>query len=160
MRILVVYYSYGGTTRTVAEALAKTLGADIAEVRCSRYGRGTMSFLSACYDSLMARLPAIDAPPANVQNYDLVIVGSPIWAGHAATPIRKYLSERPGQFKRLALFLTCGGSAPQSAFTELSQMARGQSEATLTLRTADVMGKGLAAAVEAFAQPFRAKAAA
>jgi flavodoxin len=160
MRILVVYYSYGGTTRKLAEALAKTLGADLAEVRCPRYGRGTMSFLAACYDSLTARLPAIDAPPAHTQNYDLVIIGSPIWTGHAATPIRKYLSERQGQFKRVALFLTCGGSAPQAAFAEMSQIAGAQPEATLTLRTADVLGKGLAAAVEAFAQPFKAKAAA
>lgn len=160
MRILVVYYSLSGTTRKVAEALATTLGADIADVRCSRYGRGAISFLSACYDSVMARLPAIDAPQTHIRNYDLVIVGSPIWAGHAATPIRTYLKERRGQFKRVALFFTCGGSAPQAAFAELSQIADAQPEATLVLRTRDVMRNGVSAAVEAFSRSFKVKAAA
>ena len=161
MRTLVVYYSYGGTTRRLAEALAKALGADIAQVRCSRYGGGVMSFLSACYDSITGRLPAIEVTPsAHVGNYDLVIAGAPIWAGHAATPIRTYLAERRQLLKRVAFFVTSGGPAKASVFDEMAQVSGNAAEATLALRTAEVLGGNVAATVETFAQSFRPKAAA
>ena len=36
MRAIVIYYSYGGNTRRVAEKIGKTLGADLAEIKTVR----------------------------------------------------------------------------------------------------------------------------
>ncbi len=160
MRTLIVYYSLGGTTRKLAEALAKTLSADVAEVRCSRYGRGTIDFLKACYDSLMSRSPEVEVNHALPQTYDLVLVGGPVWAGHIAAPIRTYLSSRRGQFKRMAFFLTSGGVSTNRTLTEMAEIAGATPQATLALRTADVLGEKYAAAVDAFVRPLKSKAAA
>ena len=160
MRTLIVYYSLGGTTRKLAEALAKTLSADIAEVRCSRYGRGAVDFLKACYDSLMSRLPEIEVKHASLQTYDLVLVGGPIWAGHVATPIRTYLNSRRGQFKRMAFFSTSGGPASDRSLAEMADIAGATPLATLALRTSDVLEEKYAAAIDAFVRPLKLKAAA
>jgi flavodoxin len=151
MRTLVVYYSLGGTTRRLAETLAKKLGADTAEIRCERYGRGALDFLKACYDSVMGRLPPVEAKHKPIDGYDLVLVGGPIWAGHAATPMRAYIQQQKGKFKRIAYFVTYGGSAIERALSELAQIGGQTPEATLSLRTGEVLGGTIDAPVQAFA---------
>lgn len=160
MRTLVVYYSYSGTTRKLAEALAKALGADVAEIRCASYGRGAVDFLKACYDSVMGRLPGIETTQAMPQSYDLVVVGGPVWAGHVATPVRAFLNGRRGQFKSIAFFLTAGGSPTDAALKEMGDIAQIAPVATLGLKTAEVHGATCAAAVDGFAKALTVKAAA
>jgi flavodoxin len=159
MRILVVYYSLSGTTRKLAEALANASGADIAEIRCPRYGRGISGFLMACYDSVMARLPDIETT-ATMRDYDLVLAGVPVWAGHIATPMRAFLGQGRGQSKRIAFFLTNAGSATERPFAEMGEIAGVRPEATLALRTGDILDDRYAAAVDTFVQSFKLKAAA
>lgn len=160
MRTLVIYYSLSGTTRQLATSLAKKLDADTAEIRCGRYGRGALDFLKACYDSVMGRLPPVEAIHNSIETYDLVLVGGPIWAGHAATPVRAYVQQQRGKFKRVAYFVTYGGSAIERALSELAQIGGQVPEATLSLRTGEVLGNTFEAPVEAFARGLAVKKAA
>ena len=150
MRTQIVFYSLGGTTRKLAETLAKALGADISEIRCKRYGPGLASFLRASYDSLTAQQPAIEIGQTSPQAYDLVLVGAPLWAGHVATPVRTYLNERRGQFKRIAFFLSHGASPTERAFAEMGQLAGAAPKATIALRTANILNADCDEAVDDF----------
>ena len=75
MKTLVVYYSLSGTTRAVATALAKELGADLEEIRCKRYAPGFSSALRAGYDSWRGNLPPIEPLSRAPSRYGLVVVG-------------------------------------------------------------------------------------
>jgi hypothetical protein len=71
----------------VVHAIAQQLGADIEEIRCARYLPGLWTYVIGSYDSATGGLPVIDKPKRDPSQYDLVVVGGPIWAGRAATPV-------------------------------------------------------------------------
>lgn len=138
MRSLVAYYSLSGTTRKVAELAAKTIGADIVEIRTARYRRGAAGFLRAALDSLTGRLPEIDQGNLAPERYDFVLLAAPLWAGRCATPMRAYLKHHHGKFPRAAFVLTCGGHTTPRAFVTMATLAGVNPERTISLREADI----------------------
>ncbi len=138
MKILVAYYSLGGTARTVATDLAKALSADLEEIRCDRYGPGLRGYLRAAGDSWRGRLPHIAPPQHEASDYDLVVVGGPVWAWSAATPVRSYLQREIGRLHNVAFFMTHGGSSPQKALAQMAALAGMSPKGTLVLREVDV----------------------
>lgn len=141
MRSLVVYHSHTGTTRKLAEAAARDLGADIVEVRASRYRRGIASYMRAAYDSVMGRLPEIDAGNIKPDSYDLVLLLAPLWAGRASTPMRAYLTQHRGKMRRAAFVLTCGGNVPPKAFEQMAAIADLTPERTFSMREKDLKAR-------------------
>jgi flavodoxin len=160
MKILVVYYSLSGTTRRVAEALAKELGADLAEIRCERYRLGPLGFIKAAYDSWADRLPAIAVPQNPSAVYDLIVVGGPMWAMRVATPVRAYLRQEAGRFARVAFLMTLGGAPSDNAFREMEALAKRPPVAMLALSDRDLKAGKLAASVQGFAAGLKARQAA
>jgi hypothetical protein len=151
MRTLVVYYSFTGNTRNVAERVVRDLGADIAEVLSARYESGGLRFLRAAFDGWRGRLPAINVSGPLPGEYDFVLFMSPVWAGHAATPMRAYLAHNRGKIKRAAFLLTCAGSCPPRAFEEMTALAGLEPQATFTLVERDIKGgAGLPQSLAAF----------
>jgi len=138
MRSLVVYHSLSGTTRKVAERAAEDLGAKLIEVRAPRYDRSIWSYLRAGYDSITGRRPPISFSGPAPDPFDFVLLAAPVWAGHASTPMRAYLDQHKGTFKRAAFVLTCGGHAPPKAFEEMSIDAGITPERTFILVESDI----------------------
>jgi flavodoxin len=138
MRSLVVYHSLSGTTRKVAERAARALAADLAEVRTPRYARGLLGFMRAGRDSWTGRLPPIEVSGGSPEGYDFILVMGPVWVAHASTPIRAYLAQNCGKFRRLAFVLTCGNSASSRAFQEMGELAGRKPDAAFSIRERDI----------------------
>lgn len=159
MRTLVIYYSLSGTTRAVAETIAHDLAADIEEIRCPRYRKSFMSFLKAGYESWANKLPPIDPLQHTPADYDLVIIGGPIWVWHAATPVRSFLQMHTGALTNVAFFLTHGGSPPGGVFREMEALAGKAPKATIAVRMVDVERRTFTPAVAEFVATLRASMA-
>ncbi len=152
MRTLIVYYSRTGTTRRLADALAAKLKADVGEIRCDRYRPGGLRYLRAGYDSLKGKMPPIEMPQKNPSEYDLFLIGAPVWTSYPALPIRAYLDNSPELPAQIAVFLTHGGhSPPEKSVKMMASLLPRQIEAALTLSADEVNGDALLEAIRSFA---------
>lgn len=158
MKSLILYCSRTGTTEKVAQALDVVLGAPVAEIRCPRYQSGWFSYLLAGYDSVKGRLPPIDTPDIAFQDYDLVILGAPIWTSYPALPLRSFLAQKPRLPSNVALFLTYGGhSPPQKAVDFVNGLLPVPMAASMEVPHDDVVEGRYSGAMEDFVAKLKAR---
>jgi len=113
LKSLVVYYTRTGNARFVAETIAAEIGADVEEVIDLKKRTGALAYLSGGSDARRGKETEI-APTKKVSSdYDLIIVGTPIWAGRPAPAITTYLKKNDLSDKKIAVFFTQGGKKPQ-----------------------------------------------
>jgi flavodoxin len=106
---LVVYYSLTGRTEKVAEEIVSKLKSDVEKIIDKKKRKGLFGFLLAGRDAFRERLTEIEKPLKDPSRYDLVILGTPVWAGKMTPALRTYLNLFKGSFKKLAFFTTSGG---------------------------------------------------
>lgn len=153
MKVLIVFYSRTGTTRRLAEVLGEALSADNYEIACPRYGPGAWSYLRAGYDSLKGNLPDIGELDVDPAQYDLLLLGAPVWTSYPATPLRAYLAQKPALPAIVGGFVTLGGQSPASKAFDVMAEALGQPlPATLGLKAADTSGPDLADLIASFVE--------
>ena len=106
--ILCIYYSRTGHTRRAVKEIAEALGAEITAITddCDRSGwRGYMRCgMDAMKTSTRPLQPFETEKPLGA--YKLVIVGSPVWAGRCASPIRALLKRRGLEMENVAYVVT------------------------------------------------------
>jgi flavodoxin len=117
---LVVCYSRTGMTATLGRDIAKSYGADFELIREPGDRAGTLGVLRSVWDALWQRRPAILPHENDPGEYALVILGTPVWAGHMASPMRSYIERHKGAFHRVALFCTMGGQNGAPALAEMA----------------------------------------
>jgi flavodoxin len=121
-RILIVYYSLGGNTERVARDLAAHLGADLQPIHELTNRRGFRGYIRAAFDSLRERPALLGDIARNAADYDLTIVGTPIWVGRITPPVRTYLGTIRGAVRNVAFFTTSGGTAPENVVPGMERL--------------------------------------
>lgn len=141
--VLVVFYSRSGTTASVARRLAKCLGADLDEITAIRPYVGVAGFLRCIFEATRGDRPDI-ATGRNPSGYRMVVLGSPVWAGCLAAPMRSYLIAHRHHLPPAAAFCTSGSGAAEPVFRQIRQLLEGRPlGATLSL-TQDAVLSGAA----------------
>jgi flavodoxin len=106
---LVAYYSLTGYTKQIAVAIAAAHDADL-EVIEDTFNRDTgLGRFRSAIEGLLGLRSSITPPKHELSEYDLVVVGTPVWAARLSSPVRAYLSQQRDSLKRVAFFCTQGG---------------------------------------------------
>jgi flavodoxin len=142
MNILIVYYSRTRNTKKVAEALQAQLGCDIEEIKTKKSYAGPIGWILAGKEASQKILPEIEPIGKNPANYDLVILGTPIWAWNIASPLRTYINQNNGKINRVAAFCTMGGDFGK-AFEEIELICNRKIEAKIAIKTKDIVSGNL-----------------
>lgn len=110
-KILVLFYSYEGNTKKIAEVIANELNADIQEVKPVKEmrSRGFGKFLWGGSQVVMKKKPELRQMDFNPEDYDTIYVGTPVWAFTYSPPIKTILETGILKNKKVAFFYTHEG---------------------------------------------------
>ncbi len=139
--ILIIYYSDSGHTKKVAEYIANSTGAVVESIETEVFGTGIWNYLKRAWCSLRKEIIPINPVINDPSQFDLVIVGAPVWAGHVANPIRSYLTEYSRKISQVAFFVTLGGSGSKGALRDMQEISGLIPIAELEITESDFKGK-------------------
>lgn len=122
MRTLVLYYSWTGETERAATQLAQAIGADLEALTEMKPRRGIFGALRASWESLTGRCPELTPLKVAPKNYDLLVLGTPVWASRVSSPMRAFLTEQKGRFKHTATFCTQMGSGGEKVLEQMERL--------------------------------------
>lgn len=106
-KILIAYYSHSGNTKFIAETMSKEVGADLIELTPKKKlnASGIGYFGWGIRQLVRKDDREIEEIPFNVEDYDLVIIGTPVWTYTLTPPVRIFLKEN--NFKGRAVGVFC-----------------------------------------------------
>lgn len=117
MKTLVTYFSASGTTKRVAETVASTINADLFEIEPKEvYTDADLNWMNKKSRSSIemadkSSRPEIKNKVTNLDEYDRVIIGFPVWWYTAPTIINTFIEENDLSGKEIYIFVTSGGSS-------------------------------------------------
>lgn len=111
MKTAVVFYSMHGNVRYVSEKVAKELGADLIElIPVKAYpDKGAMQFIWGGSAVTFKKKPELEPYSFNASDYDLVIIGTPVWASNFTPPLRTFFENNDLTGKKIAVIATSAG---------------------------------------------------
>jgi flavodoxin len=155
-KILIVFYSRTGSTRALARALADELECPVEELIDRRPRSGFSGLLRSAFDAVFARTTPLAKLQHDPADYDLVIIGTPVWSWSMSAAVRTYLTQTRGRFRDVAFFLTHGGTGRQRVFQQMQELAMLQPTAVLGVTEHDVDCAEFLRKARAFAERLRA----
>lgn len=111
VKVMVVYYSFEGHTRQLAQAIAESVEGDILELRPEKEIKthGFMKYVWGGKQVVMNEKPKLLPLVQNPQDYDFLFIGTPVWAFSYAPPLARFFSDCDFKDKKVALFCSHGG---------------------------------------------------
>ena len=124
-KILICYFSATGKTKVVAHNIAKAIGGDLFEIVPSiKYTENDLDWedktsrSSIEMDNINSR-PKILNKVENIDNYNTILIGYPIWWYTAPRIINTFIEENNLKNKKIYLFATSGGSGIEKSLSDL-----------------------------------------
>ncbi|OGS23338.1 MAG: hypothetical protein A2252_09450 [Elusimicrobia bacterium RIFOXYA2_FULL_39_19] len=121
-KILIVYYSRSGNTQRVSNDVAKELGADTEKLTDKTSRSGFWGFITGGRDAMKERETVIEPVQKDPSKYDIVILGTPIWAGKMAPAIRTYINQNKTKISKTAYIITSGGTDAGKVATKMDEL--------------------------------------
>jgi len=126
-KTLVAYFSATGTTKTLAEYAAEILNADIYEIVAEDpYTEADLAYYTNCRADQEQNNPSvrpeISGSVENMENYDIIVLGYPIWHGQAPRIISTFLESYDFSGKTVIPFCTSHSSGIGSSADNLHSL--------------------------------------
>ncbi|HEX7560236.1 MAG TPA: hypothetical protein VF386_13625 [Usitatibacter sp.] len=157
MKTLVVCYSRNGNTHALGHRIAGALDAPIEDIADRVERRGLAGYLRSGRDAWFGHVPEILPSDHDPGEYDLVVIGTPVWNWSLSGPARAYLKRHASRLPRVAFFCTMGGSGGKRVFRQMEEAAGRAPVATFARTQEQLAAPDLDNAVEAFASLVRAR---
>jgi len=112
LRACVIFYSYSGITRRVAEGIRNASGCDLIEVRTKTPYSSFTAYTTGVIRSRKMACDQIEPAEIDVSAYDFLIIGTPVWAWKPSPAINGAVQALKGcEGKMAVVFTTCSNPA-------------------------------------------------
>jgi flavodoxin len=111
LKKLVVFYSLEGNTKYIAQAIAEEIAADLLELKAVKEinKKSLFRFLHGGKQAIRKEQPELLPLDKDPQDYDLIILGTPVWAWTYSAPLHTFLCQNKIENKKIAFFCCHGG---------------------------------------------------
>ncbi len=122
--ILVAYFSHSGNTRVIANQIRESVGGDFFEiVAVDPYPGDYDAVVEQARKELREEYrPKLKTKVENMESYNVVFVGYPIWWGTIPMPVATFLSEYDFSGKTIVPFCTHEGSRLGRSVTDIKEL--------------------------------------
>lgn len=128
MRTAIVYYSMSGNTAYVAEKIAEGIKAsgevDIIRIEPKKAypDKGAKKFFWGGKSAVMGETPILLPYEFNIDKYDRIIFGTPVWASTFVPPLRTFINDNPDvKDKKIAVFACFSGGGADKALNKMKK---------------------------------------
>lgn len=111
MKSIVIYYSFEGNTKLIANTVTDTVGADLLRLQLANElkSKSFIKYFWGGKEVFMTKTPQLLPYFFDVNAYDLIFIGTPVWAWNYAPAMRTFLEKEKIKNKKIALFCCHGG---------------------------------------------------
>jgi flavodoxin len=126
MKKIVIFYSLEGNTRLIGENIAKTIDADILELKPKNEipSKGFMKYLWGGKAAMMKTKPELLPFDTDLQQYDVFFIGTPVWAWTYAPPLNTFFQTHTLSDRKIALFC-CHAGQKGKIFAKMKDALKG-----------------------------------
>lgn len=126
-KALIVYYSYSGNTRVIAQQIRQATGGDIFEIQpVNDYPKEYKAVVDQAKKEVNENYkPALKTKVENMEHYDVIFVGSPCWWYTIAPPVATFLSSYDFTGKTIVPFMTHEGSRMGHSEADIKKLCEG-----------------------------------
>ena len=135
--VLCIYYSRSGKTRQAMEEVAAALNAELVEITDGVDRSGWKGWMRSGMDAMRRSTHPIEPFETEkpLENYRIVVVGTPVWAGRCSSPVRSFLLQFGEQLKEAAYVITRGSdNRYEDVFDQMDLYVKTPHTKALTIR--------------------------
>lgn len=155
-KVLVVTYSYTGTSLRLAQRLCALQGWTLGQIEETTPRSGASGTWRCILDSLMRRRPQIEYVGPVPARFEVVVLIAPIWAYRLASPMRSFVGRYRAQLHDFAVISVMGSRGAPNAVAEIGEITRRSPLLTTAFTTREVEDGSCNARLQAFAQALTA----
>lgn len=124
--ILVAYYSLTGKTEKTATAIANASGGTLYKIQVDKQYPDDKKERRKILEQEIENnyLPPLAPTDINPENYDIIFIGSPVWANHISQPIKSFLAKYNLTDKNVIPFVTHSGGGRGQSFDDVAALCK------------------------------------
>ena len=120
MKSIIIYYSRTGRTKLIAQTLAKEKNMKIVEIKDKTNRSGAIGFIKGTLDSMINNSTTIEPVTIDLDKYDTVYIGTPVWASKITPAIKQILDNINLENKNVITFVTLNKNGAKEALNSLN----------------------------------------
>lgn len=133
MRALIIYFSRSGHTEKIGKELASKIDADIEQIKDKKKRSGIIGWIKSGRDSIKKRTTSIQKLEHKPQKYDIVIVGTPVWASDVPPATRTLLKKYHRKVDNVAFYSTSKTGETEQLYSTMAKTVDIEPISTLSI---------------------------